>query len=206
MIVRRSGRRLAVHAVEDFLDRRDVAAERPGDELVHNQVQRLRRPSVVAFSFARKRGAQRLLHRPGRIAAVGRRMVVGHVHLQWLMRVANASGYGQHFLQCRRTVRSGCHTHACADARAMPGAAPGRRAWKQVCAKRRAIRSPRRIAIRQDMVVESPLAIAPLTPATRRRTSKSPLAPHKAKASRLRQLERQDSGAGNGAVFMRTFG
>jgi hypothetical protein len=56
------------------------------------------------------------------------------------------------------------------------------------------------------MVVESPLAIAPLTPATRRRTSKSPLAPHKAKASRLRQLERQDSGAGSGAVFMRTFG
>jgi hypothetical protein len=63
----------------------------------------------------------------------------------------------------------------------------------------------RRIAIRQDMVVESPLAIGTLTPATRRRTSKSPLAPHKAKASRLRQLERQDSGAGSGAVFMRTF-
>jgi hypothetical protein len=203
LIFRRSGRRLAVHAVEDFLDRRDVAAERPGDELVHNQVQRLRRPSVVAFGFARKRGAQGLLHRPGRIAAVGRRVVVGHVHLQWLMRVANASGYGQHFLQCRRTVLPGCHTHACADARAMPGAAPGRRAWKQVCAKRRAIRSP---AVRQDMVVESPLAIAPLTPATRRRTSKSLLAPHKAKASRLRQLERQDSGAGSGAVFMRTFG
>jgi hypothetical protein len=52
-------------------------------------------------------------------------VVVSHVHLQWLMRVANVSGYGQHFLQCRRTVRSGWHMHACADARAMPGAAPG---------------------------------------------------------------------------------
>lgn len=94
----------------------------------------------------------------------------------------------------RRQYRNGGQVVSCEVARCRgphgrrPGAAPGPSAWKQACVKRRAIRSRRRIAISQDMVVERPSAIAPLTPSTRRRTSKSPLAPRKARVLRLWKL------------------
>jgi hypothetical protein len=50
-----------------------------------------------------------------------------------------------------------------------------------------------------------PSAIAPLTPSTRRRTGKSSFAPRKARVLRLWKLERQESGASSGAVFMHIF-
>src|SRR4249919_3065087 len=85
LIFDRARRRLAVHAVEDLLDRGHVATERAGDELVDDQRQGRRGLSVVTFGVAPQRGADRRAHRLAGIAAIRRRLVVGHGHLQLLV-------------------------------------------------------------------------------------------------------------------------
>jgi hypothetical protein len=84
-----AGRGLAVHAVEDFPDRGDIAVERAVDQRERDQLQHFRALAVAVLGLAAKRGAQCLAHRLVGIAAVGRRIVAHHVHLQLVVGRAN---------------------------------------------------------------------------------------------------------------------
>jgi hypothetical protein len=152
-----AGRALAVHAVEDLLDRGDIAAQRPGDELAHDQLQGLHLLSLAAIGLAPKRGAQRLAHRLARIAAVGRRIVAAH-GLSFRLWMLSTSAEGPlrrataGAVQVAppipaaataariemavgwyraRTRRRGTRANKCRSRtrRRMPGAAPDRRTW-----------------------------------------------------------------------------